>query len=65
MRAKLRWTMLIASDLHFGANISEPLEKLVEHALDPARNADRLIVLAGDLTRVRSSSGSRYTTTTA
>lgn len=43
--------MLIASDLHFGANISEPLEKLVKHALDPARNADRLVILAGDLTQ--------------
>lgn len=43
--------MLIASDLHFGANISEPLEEFVNHALDRARNADRLIVLAGDLTQ--------------
>ena len=42
--------MLIASDLHFGANRLEDIDAFMAAAVDPGENPDRIVILAGDFT---------------
>ena len=44
-------TVLLISDIHFGATVSKNIRGFLDAARDPAINPERLIVIAGDMTQ--------------
>lgn len=43
--------MLLVSDIHFGRNRLQDVERFIEDAKNPEMNPDRLVVIAGDMTQ--------------